>query len=50
MYGETLDFQCQHYNGSREEFYRQIYCKNWFPARVYITVTDADMSLPYIIW
>ena len=32
-------------NGSREEYWPQIYCKNWFSDRVsYITIADADIG------
>ena len=38
MYGETLDFQCQHKQ-------RQIYCKNWFSDRIfYVTIDDVDIG------
>ena len=31
-------------NGSREKFKQQIYCRNWFSARVfYITIADTDI-------
>ena len=44
MYGETLNFQCPHCNGSREKFERQLYCENWFSERVfYVTIADADI-------
>ena len=31
--------------GSTEEFYWQIYCKNWFSNRVfYVNIADADIG------
>ena len=49
MYGETFKTQKTSYvsinNGSREEFWRQIYCKNWFFNRVFYTIiADADIG------
>ena len=36
-------------NGSTEQCYCQIYCKNWWSDRVfYVTIADADIWSPYI--
>ena len=31
-------------NGSSEEFWRRIYCKNWFSDRLVYTIADADIG------